>query len=75
MPIYNTDVESSFLQALGPFKIQVTGESSSGTIVPKSIDFNKPEIKDDPIQSLAELLRDMPGSQEDWEALINEPYY
>jgi hypothetical protein len=29
----------------------------------------------DPIQNLAELLRNMPGSQEDWEALIDEPYY
>lgn len=29
----------------------------------------------DPIQNLAELLGNMPGSQEDWEALIDEPYY
>jgi hypothetical protein len=29
----------------------------------------------DPIQSLAALLENMPGSQEDWEALIDEPYY
>ena len=30
--------------------------------------------KDDPISSLATLLGNMPGSQEDWEALIDEPY-
>lgn len=29
----------------------------------------------DPIQNLAELLGNMPGSQEDWKALIDEPYY
>jgi hypothetical protein len=29
----------------------------------------------DPIQNLATLLENMPGSQEDWEALIDEPYY
>lgn len=29
----------------------------------------------DPIQNLAALLGNMPGSQEDWEALIDEPYY
>jgi hypothetical protein len=28
----------------------------------------------DPIQSLAELLGNMPGSQEEWDALIDEPY-
>ena len=28
----------------------------------------------DPIQNLADLLGNMLGSQEDWEALIDEPY-
>ena len=28
----------------------------------------------DPIQSLAEMLGNIPGSQEDWNALVDEPY-
>jgi hypothetical protein len=28
----------------------------------------------DPIQNLAEMLGNIPGSQEDWDALIDEPY-
>lgn len=28
----------------------------------------------DPIQNLAELLGSIPGSQEDWDALVDEPY-
>lgn len=29
----------------------------------------------DPVRGLAELLGSMPGNQEDWQALIDEPYY
>ena len=28
----------------------------------------------DPIQNLAEMLGNIPGSQEDWDALVDEPY-
>lgn len=44
MDIYNTSIENSFLKALGPHKIQTTGESFSGVVAPESIDPNEPIV-------------------------------
>lgn len=40
-PIYDTDTENSFLQELGPFKIQTTGKTSSGISESKFINLTQ----------------------------------
>jgi hypothetical protein len=72
----STDTEAMPYQAI---EFRVGPSTGLPRIVARQSDIRRRALKiqqeqGDPIQNLAEMLGNIPGSQEDWNALVDEPY-